>query len=113
VARTGSDTALLRELRRQEKRVRISIWSGSPDQRDAVSAAVDVAFAAIDFLPLADGSVARLRSDGGTVLDNQEEAAGLYRRDLVIVVEYATTMTIVQPQMLFGCLSVNDTVSVS
>ena len=113
VARTGSDTAVLRELRRQEKRVRLSIWSGSPEQRDIVSAAVDVALAGVDFLPLADGSAARIRSDGGTVLDNQEEAAGLYRRDLVVVVEYATTAVLAQAQMLFGCLSVDSTVIVS
>ncbi len=113
VARTGSDTTVLRELRRQEKRVRISIWSGSPEQRDIVSAAVDVALAAVDFLALPDGSVARLRSDGGTVLDNQEEAAGLYRRDLVVVAEYATTTVLTQSQMLFGHLSVDDTIIVS
>lgn len=113
VARTGSDTTVLREVRRQEKRVRVSIWSGSPEQRDTVSAAVDVALAATDFLVLADGTVARLRADGGTVLDNQEEAAGLYRRDLVIVAEYATTVTLTQPQMLFGYLSADGKVIVS
>ena len=113
VARTGSDVAVLRELRRQEKRVRLSIWSGSPEQRDIVSAAVDVALAGVDFLLLPDGSAARLRSDGGAVLDNQEETAGLYRRDLVVVVEYATTIILTQSQMMFGCLSVDDTVIVS
>lgn len=113
VARTGSDSSVRSELRRQEKRVRISVWSGSPEQRDAVSAAVDGALAGIDFLPLADGTVARMRSDGGTVLDNQEEAAGLYRRDLVFAVEYATTVTITQPSMLFGSLAIDDTVIVS
>lgn len=113
IARTGSDRSVRSELRRQEKRVRISIWSGSPEQRDVVAAAVDGALAGIDFLPLTDGTAARLRSEGGTVLDNQEEAAGLYRRDLVFMVEYATTVVITQPSMLFGCLSVDDTVIVS
>ena len=113
VARTGSDSFVQSELRRQEKRVRISIWSGSPEQRDAVATAVDGALAGIDFLPLVDGTSARLRSEGGTVLDNQEEAAGLYRRDLVFVLEYATTVIITQPSMLFGYLSIDGTLIVS
>ena len=112
-ARTGSDSFVQSELRRQEKRVRVSIWSGSPEQRDIVAAAVDEALAGIDFLPLADGTSARLRSDGGTVFDNQEEAAGLYRRDLVFIIEYATTATVTQPSMLFGNLSVDGTMIVS
>lgn len=113
VARTGSDSPVQSELRRQEKRVRVSIWSGSPEQRDVVAGMVDGALAGIDFLPLADGTAARLRSEGGTVLDNQEEAAGLYRRDLVFAVEYATTVIIAQPSMLFGNLSIDGTVIVS
>lgn len=112
-ARTGSDSVVQSELRRQEKRVRVSIWSGSPEQRDVVAAAVDGALAGIDFLPLADGTSARLQSEGGAVLDNQEEAAGLYRRDLVLVAEYATTTIIMQPSMLFGNLSIDGTMIVS
>lgn len=113
VARTGSDSPVRSELRRQEKRIRVSVWSGSPEQRDLVAAAVDGALAGIDFLPLSDGTTARLRSEGGTVIDNQEEAAGLYRRDLVFAVEYATTVVITQPSMLFGNLSIDGTVIVS
>ena len=113
IARTGSDSSVQSELRRQEKRVRISIWSGSPEQRDVVATVVDEALAGIDFLPLADETVARLRSDSGTVFDNQEEAAGLYRRDLVFLVEYATTVITAQPSMLFGCLSIDGAITVS
>ena len=113
VARTGSDSFVQSEIRRQEKRIRVSIWTGSSEQRDAVTKTVDETLAGIDFLPLADGTTARLRSDGGTVLDNQEEAAGLYRRDLIFVVEYATTVIIAEPSMLFGCLSTDGTTIVS
>lgn len=113
VARTGSDSSVRSELRRQEKRVRVSVWSGSPEQRDVVASAVDGALASIDFLPLADGTTARLRSEGGTVVDNQEEAAGLYRRDLVFAVEYATTVVVTQPSMLFGSLLIDETMIVS
>ena len=113
VVRTGSDSFVQSEVRRQEKRIRVSIWTGSPEQRDAMTTIVDGALASVDFLPLADGTSARLRSDGGTVLDDQEEAAGLYRRDLVFVAEYATTVIVTQPSMLFGCLLTDGTVTVS
>ena len=104
VARVGADTGVMQELRRQEQRIRISVWSGSPEQRDLVSETIDVALAGVDFLPLADGSFARLQSAGGAVLDGQE-ASALYRRDLVFLLEYATTRVVVEPPMLFGDLS--------
>ncbi len=112
VARTGADASVSQELRRQEQRVRVSVWAASPAQRDVAASAIDLSLAAVDFLPLADGSTARLRFNSGVTLDDQE-TAGLYRRDLVYTAEYGTILIVELPEMLFGGLSMGQSFIIS
>jgi hypothetical protein len=88
----GGSTAVL-ELRRQTRLFRISVWAGAYARRDAVAAAIDAGLAAVSRLALADGSVAVMSYDS-SVQDDSQQQAGIYRRDLVYALNYATTRTV-------------------
>ena len=90
-----------RELRRQQQGFLIVLWAPTPDLRDAAASVVDAALAGTDFLPLADGSSARLRYHSTYATDAPSKEK-LWRRDLVYAAEYATTLRQEQAQMLFG-----------
>lgn len=105
-ARVVADCPALKEIRRQSVPIRITCWCPSPATRDAAAIAIDTAFATLPFINLADGSQARLTFSGNAVID-QSQNASLYRRDLVYVAEYATTLVQSHPSMLFGELGLN------
>lgn len=106
LARVVADGTMLREVRRQEQTLRVSLWCPDPTQRDAVASVVDAALAVRPFMMLSDGSLARLRYAGTTVIDTAENAR-LFRRELLYVVEYGTTLGRSLPAMLFGTLAVH------
>jgi hypothetical protein len=108
LARVVADAPSLKEVRRQRETFRIVCWCSDPAQRDVVAIAIDTALAPLRFLSLADGTQGRLIFAGGATLDQSQDAA-LYRRDLLYDVEYATTISAVQPVMLFGTGTVNTT----
>ncbi len=58
------------------------------------------------FVSLSDGTQGRLIYAGTVVFDQSQDAL-LYRRDLLYSVEYATTLLVTQPAMLFGQIDVN------
>ena len=101
VARVVANGSALQEVRRQEQTLRISLWCPDPALRDAATGMVDVGLATQAFVPFADGSMGRLRYAGTTVID-QQAGAHLYRRELMYVVEYPTTVLQSLPAMLFG-----------
>jgi hypothetical protein len=100
-ARVVAGAEGLSEVRRQVQDFRVTCWCPTPALRDHVASIVDVAMAQIMFMALPDGSQARVRFAGSSVVDRAEDAQ-LYRRDLTYSVEYATTLTQEQPAMLFG-----------
>ncbi len=106
LARVVCDQPASRELRRQTQNFRITCWCPTPSSRDTAAAMIDAVLAAMNFLTLANNSKARLLFNGGTVAD-QSQQAGLFRRDLFYSVEYATTVSTMQPTMLFGVLTAN------
>lgn len=106
IARTAADTAMTQELRRQAQQFRISAWCPTPALRDATITAIDPVLAATAFLTLPDGSGARLRYASTANFDNLQDAA-LYRRDLIYDVEFPTTQSTMQPEMLFGSLGLD------
>lgn len=105
VARTVADTPDTLELRRQTQEFRMTVWAPSADLRDTVSGILDVAFAATPFLDVS-GAPCRLLSSGSATSDDSQPA-GLYRRDLILTVEYPTTATLQTPAMLFGTATDN------
>jgi hypothetical protein len=106
IARVVANVPAIREVRRQMQEFRLSCWCPDYATRDAVAGAIDAAFAPLAFIDLADGTQGRLLFRG-SVANDDNQAAGLYRRDLLYGVEYATTATAAQPEMLFGYGDVN------
>lgn len=101
IARVVADQATQTETRRQVQGFRLSFWCPTPTLRDQITALVDAALSTQKFLTLPDATTARLQQTGTTVFD-QSQNAGLYRRDLMLSVEYATTTTTTQPALIFG-----------
>lgn len=108
-ARVVADTNALREVRRQEQGVRVSIWAPTPWARDAVAGLVDQTFAGMvnvngettEFLTLANGETARVRYRS-TFTDDKPSKDHEWRLDMCFTIEYATTVAQAQPLMLLG-----------
>ena len=101
IVRVVADQTTQTETRRQIQGFRLSFWCPSPAQRDQITALADQALSAQTFVTLPDSTTARLRITGTAVFD-QSQNAGLYRRDLLLAVEYATTTATTQPALIFG-----------
>lgn len=101
IARVEQAQTAYQETRRQRQTFRVTCWCPSPALRDETCAIIDTALANTRFLPLRDGTSARLTLAGGATLDQMENAA-LYRRDLLYAADYATILTAAQPSMVFG-----------
>jgi hypothetical protein len=101
IGRVVADQSAQAETRRQMQTVRLSCWCPTPALRDAATSVIDLALSQTTFLALPDGTSARLRG-GGTLVFDQSQNANLYRRDLLIEAEYATTATEVLPSLIFG-----------
>lgn len=103
VARVVADQVSYREVRRQNRNFIVACWCPTPGLRDASAQAIDIAMAQSSFLPLADGSSARV-SYQSTAQYDQAQNALLYRRDLFYLVEYPTVVRVSEPSMLFADL---------
>lgn len=104
-ARVGSGGKLVRELRRQERMLQITVWAAKPEDRDTVAKALDFVMAKTDRITMADGVSARVIYRGSPQTDGLQKAA-LYRRDLHYTVEYATTETTEATQIVANQLNI-------
>lgn len=101
IARVVADQTTRGETRRQVQSFRLSFWCPTPTLRDQIAALADVTLSTRKFLTLPDATAARLQTTSVMVFD-QSQNAGLYRRDQMLSVEYATTTATVQPALIFG-----------
>jgi hypothetical protein len=108
-ARVGGFGTVAREIRRQERTVMLTVWAKSPDLRDTVAAAIDVALAGQRFLTMPDGFGARLIYKNSLVVDALQKAV-LYRRDLNYSVEFATTTAKKAAAVIAPKLTINEAV---
>lgn len=99
--RVVADQPSVRQTRRQRVVFRIACWCADPASRDAVAGAIDAALSDTAFLLLPDGLYGRLRAVSSDSTD-RAQAAALYRRDLLVSVEYATSVDLALPTLLFG-----------
>lgn len=103
-AHVGGFGTAIRELRRQERLFQVTCWCATPEQRDALAGFIDAKFAGagdpngLEFITLPDGSAARLKYVR-TAPTDRDALVQSYRRDLIYSVEYATTETLVAPQV--------------
>lgn len=101
IARVVADQQVQTETRRQQQGFRLTCWCPDPTTRDRAASTIDQGLSSQTFLSLPDLTTARLRQ-AGTVVFDQSQNAGLYRRDLLLSVEYATTTTTTLPAVIFG-----------
>ena len=101
VARVAGLQETTTEVGRQEQQFRLAVWAATPNTRDVACSVIGAQLAQISFLALPDGSGGRLRYHATASVDDAQDA-GVYRRDLIYQVEYATTIAQMSPSMLFG-----------
>lgn len=90
--RVGSNGVLVREIGRQERVFRISVWSDTPANRNALASLIDASLRAVSSLLMPDQFLARIAYVRTGVIDAAQNE-GVYRRDLDYAVEYSTTQT--------------------
>jgi hypothetical protein len=102
-ARVVAQAPAMKQVRRQLHNVQITCWCPTPAIRDATASAIDQSLAALSFIALPDQTQGRLTYNGTAVFDQSQDAL-LYRRDLIYSVEYPTTISELQPPLLWGQL---------
>ena len=106
----GISGSSVMEVRRQEKVFQITVWANTPGNRDLMAQAIDPVLAQTRFLTLPDLTGARLIYKSTMETDDVQKAQ-VYRRDLFYTVEYATTVTQINTQILVTELTVLPLVS--
>ena len=106
IGRVAGQVETLEEYARQEELFRISVWAPNPASRDATGAVITQLISENPFLTLADSASGRLRLHNISNIDG-DQVASVYRRDIVVSVEYGTTLTRCNATMLFGNLDWN------
>jgi hypothetical protein len=88
--RQGGKAILGKVTHRQRQAVMVTVWAPTPETRTTLAKAIDGLIKQANKITVpADGSQALVIYSRTTVLDLQE-SVGIYRRDLVYEVEYAT-----------------------
>ena len=104
LGRVAADGAGGRELRRQTQTFRIAVHAPGFALRDRVAALVEQGFALQPFLDVG-GWACRVLPAGGATTD--DGPAGLWRRDVLLSIEWPTTAEADLPSMLFGVSGLN------
>lgn len=97
--RVGTQAPTAQEVKRQEREFQLVVWAPSPALRDQVAAPVDVLVGQTSFLTFPDGSKGRLIYHGSPFTDFDQKQ-GIYRRDLIVTVEYATLAISTAPEAI-------------
>jgi len=98
-ARVGVTGTAIREVRRQERGFQVSVWADTPTHRDAIASALDASFALQTFLAMPDGTGARMVYKMSRQSDTLQKDR-LYQRDLFYTIEYATTQSETETQIV-------------
>lgn len=98
---TGGTGTATRITRRQQQLFLVTLWSASPEGRDALGSALDGALSGVTWFAASDGAQCQLKFAGSADIDTMQ-AQSLYRRDMRFNVIYDTTQNQAAAQMLFG-----------
>jgi len=96
------------EVKRQERAISVILWCPTPALRDLASPIVDIALAQNEHLALPDGSSGRMAYQRTMVFDDRQ-TVGYYRRDLIYMVEYPTVVLGTAAQII----STNDALTLT
>jgi hypothetical protein len=94
VARSGAPATMGQVLHRQKADVMVTVWAPDPVTRSTLSAAIDVSVKQNLVITLPDTSQA-IVTYARTMVSDAEQARGIYRRDIVFEVQYATLDTFI------------------
>lgn len=101
-ARTGAVGTSVLLPRYMASGIRIMVFAFSPDARDVICSYIDSQFAANNrFITLPDGQSSHM-CWRNTYSDDMPQKELCWRRDLLYTVEYATSLTVNAPAMLWG-----------
>ncbi|WP_316227830.1 hypothetical protein [Bradyrhizobium sp. SZCCHNR3015] len=89
VVRQGGKAVEGKVVHRQQQSVWITVWAPTPTMRNALAAAIDVAIKSKNRVTMPDTSQALVVYSRTNTVDEQQ-AATIYRRDLIFNVDYAT-----------------------
>jgi hypothetical protein len=92
-ARVGGSASQSIEVGRVEQVFQITVWANTPANRKAIASLIVPALMQSHFLTLADGSAARLILKGQRD-DDVPQKELLYRRDIMVTVEYVETASV-------------------
>lgn len=106
-ARVGVLGDAQQEVGRQERGFQITIWTESDAARQVLARLVGPGLRAMERMTLADRSIAKLTYRSSGDLDNAQRQ-GVYRRDFLYMVEYATTIDMTAPQIVATRTDVED-----
>lgn len=95
-----------RELHRQMRDFQITVWAPTPQLRNQVGSVIDTALSEQCHIDLEDGAPAQMFYARQFDSDRSENWH-VYRRDLIFSVNYATTQTILAPEVTDLDVTVN------
>lgn len=98
----GADVTSLTELSRQVQLIRVSTWSPTTLKRDNICSALEPAILFQDRFVFAENSISGPITSVGTHVDDCVGLEGMWRRDLIFSIEYATNYKIIQPTYVLG-----------
>ncbi len=101
IGRVAADQQTQTITRRQAQDFRMTCWCPDPGTRDSTASLLDIAFSTQPFVSLPDATSARMRLVRSITFD-QSQNANLYRRDLILEIDYATTLTTTLPALIFS-----------
>lgn len=105
-ARAGAVGSAVKELRRQLKQFKFTVWAPNSLLRSTVCSALDIAMSSSTDMVFSDGAhgiVQYVRSREYDLLTNTPP---IYQRILMYTVDYPTTMSVVAPQVITPVLNV-------
>jgi len=89
IARLGAQAMLGKVIKRQRQSIMISVWAPDHDSRTKITAAIDILIKKNITVTMPDTSMA-LFCYNRTNLTDEHEPVACYRRDLIILADYAT-----------------------
>lgn len=109
-ARIGGFGSAFMETKRQEQPIQIIVWANTPQARDVAASAIDSVLSDSNNISFSDGSSGIIHYSGSLMTD-QLQKADLYRMDLFYLIDYATTQTQQQTEVIAPVLVIEDALS--
>lgn len=92
IARIVANGTSAKEVARELRTFKVSIWAACHDDREALAKLLKPLLADLTRMTMADGSTATIEYAGSQQVDS-EQKQGIYRRDIDLAIEYATIVT--------------------